>query len=250
MPQIGARQNRPGVRAESGSAGESEREESRRGCRVGAPLQPFAEVPERETGVERGVDVLAHGVDVRRNVDRLTGGVVGEVRLPAAPLAERMQLAEKEHPTRAKDARGFAEDWGERRDVFEDEVADDDVDCAIRKGPRGAHVRQHEIHMCAPNALTSPPEHPRREIHRDHTCRALGQPGRVLPGAASQLDYRRVGEREIGGTDDVRVEVARGIVIAVVRGGPAIVGRGDIRPLGCVAAWPVARARNRARASP
>src|SRR5512146_894827 len=103
------------------------------GVRRPVPLivHPFVESPQLEPRADAGVHVLRDRMGVRGRKDGFARPLVGEVRLPAAPLPVRVQLAHEHRAARTEHARRLGEHRRDVLDVLENQVGDDEVELRV-----------------------------------------------------------------------------------------------------------------------
>lgn len=153
-------------------------------------------------------------------------GVFGalENRLRALVLAKRVELADEAPPTRHEDARCLGEDEMQVLDMFEDEVADDEVGGMPFHRPRLCEIGFDKSDFAGFHLLTSACEHAGGKVEGRDAVAKLYQESSVLACATADLDDGRevlAGQKSLG---DLLVEVTRAVTILVIRGGPVAVG--------------------------
>ena len=105
-------------------------------------VPPFPHRRERQVVRRAGLDEVRDVMHKRGDLSRFL--ISPEVRLGSLILPERMQLGNKEAPAITKNAEGLREDEGKVRDVFEHEIATDQIDGLIFARPSLGDVRNGE----------------------------------------------------------------------------------------------------------
>ena len=133
---------------------------------------------------------------------------------------------------RLQHAARLAEERVEVPQVLQDEAAHHPVEGAVREGQPLVQVVDEEAHPLRSRLRPGLLHHARREVHRGHRGPGGGEPQRVPPGAAAEVEDgepRDVAERL---AHDRLLEADERVLLVVVDLGPAVVALLDGRLLG------------------
>ena len=176
----------------------------------------------------------------RRNRDRL--GISFKTSLHALVLPERMQLADKASAASDQHAGSFGKDKAKIADVFEYQIAGDQIDRGLRDGPSLSDIGEREGYIFAGALLLSLLDHRCRKIDGLYLCGDFAQPASVLSGAAANFENRFAVTILQSRSGDLLVKVAREISIFIISSRPKLVSCIDFH---FIAAIPANQARSK-----
>src|SRR4026208_2190927 len=110
--------------------------------------------------------------------------------LAAFILFEGMQLVDEKARFVLQDSRGFREDEGKVRDVFQNEIADNEIKLPVIAGPLTCNIRYRKSDILCAYILFGFLDHSLRKIKRVDAGSNLGEKRGVLSRSASYLKDR------------------------------------------------------------
>ena len=149
-------------------------------------MPPFVHRNQREIRALCSVMKIGYVMYKRWNRNRL--GTSFKTSLHALILPERVQLADKTSTAIDQHTGSFCKDKPKIAEVFEHQIAGDQIDRGIRDGPSFSYIGEREGYIFAGALLLSLFDHCRRKIDGIYPFGDFAQPASVLSGAAANLE--------------------------------------------------------------
>ena len=179
-------------------------------------MPPLFEIVERQPIPGSRFSEVGDMMHERRNQDRFRSAL--EPGLRPLILTERMKFANEKTPGVCQNARSFGKNEGQVLDVFQHQIADNEIERPLFTRPWSRDVGDDEMYMVGSQFRFGLMDHTFRKVEGADFFSDLSQQGCVLAGAAADLQDRFAAQIRQAGLSDDLIEITRQVAIRIIGG--------------------------------